>query len=46
MIKKEDISSVTISTGVNDPVGGVIDAETDIYNLVISVFGRRGALAL
>ncbi|MFR9708903.1 hypothetical protein ACL02P_05640 [Paenibacillus sp. MB22_1] len=34
MIKKEDISSVTISTGVNDPVSGVIDAETDIYNLV------------
>ncbi|MFC0213342.1 MULTISPECIES: hypothetical protein [Paenibacillaceae] len=34
MLKKEDISSVTISTGVNDPVSGVINAETDIYNLV------------
>lgn len=34
MLKKEDILSVTISTGVKDPVSGVIDAETDIYNLV------------
>lgn len=34
MIKKEDISSVTISTGENDPISGVIDKETDIYHLV------------